>query len=145
MTDNTKGYWSGMPTHLKGRVIGWTIYVLIGVFLFTQNRLLGGAILALPFLWMLLVLFLVDYLDLDISGGRGRPGVLSYTISYLWNTSALSRAVLCTLGAILIGGGVWLVYGDDLFEPDPPPTITERIGDTTGGWIDSAKGWFSRD
>lgn len=144
MNDNRKGYWSGMPAHLKGRIVGWTTYFLIGAFLFTQNKLLGGAILALPFLWMLLVFALFEYLDLDIAG-RGRPTVLSYTISYLWTASALSRAFLCTSGAILIGGTLWLAYGDTILEPDPPPTITERIGERTGGWVDTAKDWFSRD
>lgn len=145
MSDTPKGYWSGMPTILKGRVIGWLIYFLIAFLLFTQSKLLGGFLLALPFLWALALFALFEFLDLDI-GSRRRPTVLSYTIFYLWSASALSRAFLCTIGAVLVGGVLWLVYGDDIRpEAAPPPSITERIGETTGGWIDTAKGWFSRD
>lgn len=145
MSDNSKGYWSGMPTNLKGRLIGWLIYFLIALFLFTQSKLLGGFLLALPFLWAFLVIWLLDHLNLEFAIIR-RPSVLSYTISWLWGASVYSRAFLCTTGAALIGGLVWIAYGDDIRpEPAPPPSIAERVGKTTGGWIDSAKGWLSRD
>lgn len=147
-----KGYWSGMPTDLKGRAIGWAIYYLIAAAVFTQNAILGIALLVAPGLW-----YIVKNLILSELGGNTdveRKDTLSgYTIRYLWNASIFVRAAMVVTGLFVVLGGLGWISTEDMRVEAAKPTITERVTgaasaaveatkEKTGGWIDTAKGWF---
>lgn len=148
------GYWSGMPIDLKGRAVGWGIYYLIALGMFTQSALLGGALLLAPSFWYvaknLITSEFAGRLDLD-----RRDTLSGYTLHYLWNASVVVRIVLTVLGLGLVLFGLGWISTEDLRLEAAKPTITERVTgaagsalvatkETSGGWVETAKSWFDR-
>ena len=146
------GYWSGMPTNLKARAIGWTVYYVAAAAIFTQNAILGIALMVVPGLWFVLKNWVISEF-----GGNSDPErkitLSGYTIRHLWNASLFTRGVMAVtgLGVILFGLG-WISTEEMRIEA-AKPTLTERVTgaasgavaatkEKTGRWVETAKGWF---
>ncbi len=161
-----KGYWSGMPTDLKGRAVAWLVYYLIAAAIFPQNAILGIALLVLPGLWYLGKNWL--YVEFSAATDLERKNTLSgYTVSYLWNSSIYVRAVIAVCSLILVTISLGWISTEDLRLEAAKPTVTERVvgaagtavdatkevtggwvnatKEKTGGWIEGAKSWFAKE
>ena len=165
-TTHRKGFWSGMPVDLKGRAIGWSIYYLIAVAIFTQNAILGIILLAAPGLWYVIrnAFFAEVGSSLDVERKETLSG---YVVSYLWNASIFARGIMIALGSVLVLFGLGWISTEDMRLKAAEPTLTEQVTgaagsaveatkETTagwassakekaGGWVASAKGWFRDD
>lgn len=151
------GYWSGMPTGMKGRLIVLVVYLGIAIAVLAQNPILGTVLLMLPILWSVLLLWIGGEAGLAFGPFSGRKNtVLGYTSRYLWRTSSLVRIALSVVGAIIIVGGLTWISTENMREAAAKPTLTERASsaaetateatkDTASGWIATAKGWFTAD
>lgn len=154
------GFWAGMPTRLKARLMGWSIYWAFAIWLTALGSLIGIALAILPLFWFLAKAWIFDsFLELD---GRG-VGLLDYTLGHIWNASAIIRTAFLTVCLCLALGGLWWFGTEDLRKAEAEPTLMERISDgastaldataetsgaaleTTKGWLDRAKGWFADD
>jgi hypothetical protein len=158
------GFWAGMPTRLKAHLIAWGLYWALTVWLVTLGSLIGIALLIAPILWFIAKAWVFDsFLELDTGG----PGVLNYTLGFIWNASGFVRTLfMMSVLAVALGGLGWLGT-EDLRIAAAEPTLIERISgtasnvadataektgaavevtkDTTKGWMDRAKGWFGGD
>lgn len=161
LNENKTGYWSGMPTRLKARVMGWSMYWALTIWLITLGSIIGFAMVALPLIWIWAKAWFLDgFLELSTEGG-----LLDYTLGYIWNSSVYVRSFfMVSVLAMALGGLGWLGT-EDLREEAAEPTLTEQISktasgmaegaaakagavadatkETTSGWFATAKGWFS--
>lgn len=162
LNENKAGYWAGMSTRLKARVMGWSIYWARAIWLITIGSLMGFAMVALPLIWIWAKAWFLDgFLELDST----ENGLLDYTLGYVWNSSIYVRSFfMVSVLALGLGGLGWLGT-EDLRQEAAEPTFTEQITEkasgmaeataeragavanatkeTTSGWFATAKGWFS--
>ncbi len=153
----SKGYWSGMSSGMKGRLIVLAVYLAIAVAVLAQNPILGTVLLMLPILWSVLLLWLGGEAGLAFGPFSGRKDtVLGYTARYLWRTSAIARVVLSVVGAVVIVGALGWISTENMRAEAAKPTLTERASsvaetateatkETASGWIETAKGWLTAD
>ena len=161
-----KGFWSGMPTDLKGRAVAWLVYYLIAAAVFSQNAILGIALLVLPGLWYLGKNWMLGEMSLNTDLER-KDTLSGYTVSYVWNSSIYVRAVMVGGSLLLVMTSLGWISTEDLRFEAAKPTVTERVAgaagtavevtrektggwvdatkETTGGWVDTAKGWFAKE
>lgn len=160
----TLGFWTGMPTRLKARLIAWLTYWAFVAWLTSTGSLIGVALFILPLFWFLAKAWVFDsFLELEARG----VGLLDYLLGHIWNGSALVRsAFMMACLAVALGGLAW--FGtEDLRKAAAAPTLMEQISDgasnayeataetsgaaldatkeTTKGWMDRAKGWFRNE
>lgn len=150
------GFWSGMPTNLKSRAFCWTIYYLLAAFVFTREAILGIVLLLLPGFWYVAKNWLLGEIGRTLDAER-KDTLSGYLVRYLFGAAPVFVRVavgVLTLVTVLLGLG-W-ISTEDLRIEAAKPTLTERVTgaadaaveatkETTGGWIDTAKGWFKKD
>ncbi|NNE87433.1 MAG: hypothetical protein HKN27_05095 [Silicimonas sp.] len=153
LNENRLGYWTAMPTRLKARVIGWSIYWALAIWLVTIGSLIGFVLIALPIVWMWAKAWFLDgFLELD----SGEEGPLDYTLGYIWNSSVYVRSFFMVMTLALALGGLGWLGTEDLRKEAAEPTFTEQISekasgvvdatkDTTKSWFATANGWLSGD
>lgn len=158
------GFWAGMSTRRKARLIVWCIYWALAVWLVGLGAMIGFAMFVAPILWFIAKAWVFDtFLELDTD----RDGLLNYALGFIWNASIYVRSFfMISVLAVFLGGLGW--YGtEDLRREAAEPTFAERVSDsassiaettaekagvaveatksTTKGWAASVKGWFESD
>ena len=172
-SDAPRQFWRDMPTELKARLMGWTIYWLIVAWMVSQGMLLGIALLVAPGLWWVAKSwFLDDFLGIGVMSDK--PSLASYTLNFLWESSLYVCAfVVVSLIAAALGGLGWLGT-EEMRAEAAKPTLTESVAEaaqsakegavgmavaardtagdladgtreTTKSWFATAKGWFAAD
>ncbi len=151
------GFWSGMPAGIKVRFVIGLVFLAVALVVLSQAPLAGIALLMLPILWTVFVI----WLGIESGVGFGpfsqkRETAFSYTLRYVWHASRLARTIFATLVAVIVVGGLGWISTEGLRVEAAKPTLTERVTQTAdaatestrksvGGWVAKAKGWFTSE
>ena len=148
MAQMDDGFWSGLPTGLKVRAIGWAAYYSAAAGAFLWNPIHGALLLVGPSLLFILKNWIT---------GTDQTGLLTAHIAtHIWGRwtvlarLALGLAIIAT-ATLALG---W-VATNDMRLAAAEPTLSEQVTDaasasveatreTASGWWETAKGWFSR-
>lgn len=153
---NRSGFWSGMPQGMKGRLFAWVIYFAIAIFVFFGNPILGAVLLVLPVFWFIIKNWVLAEFLVKTDLHR-KETILGYTTQFLWGkTPPLVRGALTFVWVSAVLGALVWVSTEDMREALAKPSLTDRTiaategaidatKEKTGGWVQTAKGWFTSD
>ncbi len=145
LNENPRGYWEGMPTRLRARLVFLLIYFAMAAYLVYSGFWWGYVLLALPVIWGFVVIWFLSESGATFST---KQGITGYTFGYLWGTNNVVRgAIIVAIGIAVLGAFGMLdgITGTSA----PEPTLAERASEAvetaseqSEGWFAKAKGWF---
>lgn len=163
--DTGHSYWAGMTTRLKIRLLVWTIYWTLALWLIYLGSLTGVLMVIAAVFWMLAKVWILNsFLELDRHDSKG---LLDYTLGHIWTKSVYVRSFFMSATVVAALAALGWFGTEDLRIEASAPTLSERISDNAGSlaigtfekvsnaaeatkdttkwWIATAKGWFASD
>lgn len=154
MSDQS-GFWSGMPAGAKIRFLAGLAYLAAALGVLSQAPIAGMILLMLPVLWTVFVIWIGSEGGMN-SGPLRQKGdtAFVYVLRYVWRSSSLAQVFLAFLVTGFVVGGLGWISTEGLRADAAKPTLTERVTTaadsatqatkkTIGGWVSTAKGWFT--
>lgn len=144
-----------MPGTIKARFCVGLVYLTIAFGVTSQSPVTGFVLLVLPIVWNVFVIWTGSESGVNFGPYRQRrETAFSYTLRFIWQSSTVTRSLLCVVGAGFVMGGLAWISTEDLRAEASKPTLTERVVTMTDtatdatsnkldSWVSTAKGWFS--
>jgi hypothetical protein len=149
------GFWSGMPAGTRVRFVSGLVYLVLAVAVLGEAPIVGILLLMLPILWNVLVIWMGS----EKGAGFGpysqkRETAFVYVLRHVWRAPVPTRLFLGALFAGLVVFGLGWIGTEGLRAEVAKPTLTVRVTTaadtaaqstkkTLGGWVSTAKGWFT--